>query len=61
MMGIIGFSVGILDFLLHKIIDIMSEFKRKLKSFYIQNQDFPGAFTFTVRYSLIFLSSAFGV
>lgn len=55
MMGIIGFSVGILGFLLHQIIDIISEFKWELTSFYIQKQDFPGAFTFTVGYSLIFL------
>ena len=55
MTGIIGFSVSILGFLLHQIIDIISEFKWELTSFYIQKQDFPGAFTFTVGYSLIFL------
>ena len=55
MMGIIGFSVWILGFLLHQIIDIISEFKWELISVYIQKQDFPGAFTFTVGYSLIFL------
>ena len=54
-MGIIGFSVGILGFLLHQIIDIISEFKWELTSFYIQKQDFTGAFTLTVGYSLIFL------
>ena len=75
MMGIIGFSVGIVGFLLHQIIDIISEFKWELTSYYIQvNQqpqqqqpntftaslslqkgDFPGAFTFTVGYSVIFV------
>ena len=80
MMGIIGFSVGIVGFLLHQIIDIISEFKWELTSYYIQVQqqqqqqptthfhvkynihplflqkgDFPGAFTFTVGYSVIFV------
>ena len=55
MMGIIGFSVCNLGFLLHQIIDIFSKLKWELTSFYIQKQDFPGAFTFTVGYSLIFL------
>ena len=36
MMGIIGFSVGIVGFLLHQIIDIISEFKWELTSYYIQ-------------------------
>ena len=36
MMGIIGFSVGIVGFLLHQIIDIISEFKWELTSHYIQ-------------------------
>ena len=58
MMGIIGFSFGILGFLLHQIIDIISEFKWELTSFYIQKQDFPGAFTFTLGYSLIFLMTS---
>ena len=35
-MGIIGFSVGIVGFLLHQIIDIISEFKWELTSYYIQ-------------------------
>ena len=49
MMGIIGFSVGIVGFLLHQIIDIISEFKWELTSYYIQvkqpQQQQPHTFT----------------
>ena len=55
MMGIIGFSVGILGFLLHQIIDIISEFKWELTRQYINDGDFSGAYFYTVGYSLIFL------
>ena len=55
MMGIIGFSVGILGFLLHQIIDIISEFKWELTSHYIGKNDFPSAVLFTIGYSLVFL------
>ena len=50
MMGIIGFSVGIVGFLLHQIIDIISEFKWELTSYYIQ------AIINTYRSSLLFSS-----
>ena len=55
MMGIIGFSVGILGFLLHQIIDIISEFKWELTSHYIGKNDFSSAVLFTIGYSLVFL------
>ena len=58
MMGIIGFSVGILGFLLHQIIDIISEFKWELTSHYIHEGDFPTAILFTIGYSLVFLITA---
>jgi chloride channel 7 len=36
MMGLIGFSVGILGFLLHQIIDLISEVKWEQTQEYIQ-------------------------
>lgn len=58
MMAIIGFSVGILGFLLHQIIDIIAEGKWHLTQHYISNGDFSGAYSHTVGYSLIFLVSS---
>ncbi|CAB4064747.1 unnamed protein product [Lepeophtheirus salmonis] len=39
MMGLIGFSVGILGFLLHQIIDLISEVKWEKTKEFIQSQD----------------------
>jgi len=57
-MAIIGFSVGILGFLLHQIIDIIAEAKWHLTQHYVHSGDFSGAYIHTVGYSLIFLISS---
>ncbi len=55
MMGLIGLSVGLIGFLLHQIIDIISECKWTLTRHFIASADFTGAYAHTVGYSLIFL------
>ncbi len=55
MMGLIGLSVGLIGFLLHQIIDIISECKWTLTKHFISTGDFTGAYAHTVGYSLIFL------
>jgi chloride channel 7 len=55
MMGLIGLSVGLIGFLLHQIIDIISECKWTLTRHFIAAGDFTGAYAHTVGYSLIFL------
>ncbi|XP_040569447.1 chloride channel protein C-like [Lepeophtheirus salmonis] len=55
MMGLIGFSVGILGFLLHQIIDLISEVKWEKTKEFIQSQEFTQAWCWTFGYSLIFL------
>lgn len=55
MMGLIGFSVGILGFLLHQIIDLISEAKWETTREFIQKGDFSSAWLWTFSYSLVFL------
>ena len=55
MMGLIGFSVGILGFLLHQIIDLISEVKWESTKAYITEGDFSTALMWTFSYSVIFL------
>ena len=55
MMGLIGFSVGILGFLLHQIIDLISEVKWEQTKAYIMEGDFSTALMWTFCYSLVFL------
>ena len=55
MMGLIGFSVGLLGFLLHQIIDLISELKWEHTIEYIKNGDFTTAWLWTFSYSFIFL------
>ena len=55
MMGLIGFSVGLLGFLLHQIIDLISELKWEHTIEYIKAGDFTTAWLWTFSYSLIFL------
>ncbi len=55
MMGLIGFSVGILGFLLHQIIDLISEVKWEQTKEYIAAGDFSTAWMWTFSYSLVFL------
>ena len=54
-MGLIGFSVGILGFLLHQIIDLISEVKWEQTKEYISNGEFSTALMWTFCYSLVFL------
>ncbi len=58
MMGMIGFSVGILGFLLHQIIDLISEVKWEQTREYISQGEFSTALTWTFLYSLVFLVAA---
>ena len=55
MMGLIGFSVGLLGFLLHQIIDLISELKWEHTIEYIKAGDFTTAWLWTFSYSLTFL------
>ena len=55
MMGLIGFSVGILGFLLHQIIDLISEVKWEQTREFIANEDFATAWMWTFAYSSVFL------
>lgn len=54
-MGLIGFSVGILGFLLHQIIDLISEVKWEHTKQFIAAGDFGSAWSWTFCYSLAFL------
>ena len=55
MMGLIGFCVGMLGFLLHQIIDLISEVKWEQTKEYIANGEFSTALMWTFSYSLVFL------
>ena len=55
MMGMIGVSVGLLGFLLHQIIDLISEVKWESTREYILAEDFTTAWLWTFSYSLLFL------
>ena len=55
MMGMIGVSVGLLGFLLHQIIDLISEVKWEATRAYIAEGDFTTAWLWTFLYSLAFL------
>jgi len=55
MMGLIGFSVGILGFLLHQIIDLISEVKWEATKEFIRSGDFSTAWTWNFCYSCVFL------
>lgn len=55
MMGLIGFSVGILGFLLHQIIDLIAEVKWEQTKEYISAGEFSTALMWTFCYSLVFL------
>ena len=57
MMGIIGVSVGLLGFLLHQIIDLISEVKWEATREYIASGDFTTAWLWTFSYSFIFLGN----
>ena len=55
MMGLIGFCVGMLGFLLHQIIDLISEVKWEQTKEYIAQGEFSTALMWTFSYSLVFL------
>nr|XP_009858717.1 chloride channel protein C-like [Ciona intestinalis] len=57
MMGLIGFSVGIVGFLLHQLIDLISDTKWFYATQYLQDS-LAIAWVFAVGYSLIFLIPA---
>ncbi|XP_076814080.1 chloride channel protein C-like [Clavelina lepadiformis] len=57
MMGLIGFSVGIVGFLLHQFIDLISDTKWSYSTKYLQ-QGLGVAWIFSLGYSLIFLIPA---
>jgi chloride channel 7 len=55
MMGLIGFSVGIIGFLLHQIIDLISEVKWEHTKEFIMAGDFTTAWLWNYSYSSVFL------
>jgi chloride channel 7 len=60
MMGIIGFSVGFVGFLLHQAIDAISKYKWDKASDLIEDKNFAYAWSFVmlVSVSLVFISTA---
>ena len=57
-MGIIGFVVGMVGFLLHQLIDVIADFRYEFASDLIQTDGLAMAWFFTVGYSLCFLIPA---
>ncbi|XP_074645246.1 chloride channel protein D-like isoform X2 [Tubulanus polymorphus] len=55
MMGFIGFAVGFIGFLLHQLIDIISDFKWEKASEFIHDREFVFAWLFVVGYSILFV------
>eukprot|EP00058_Branchiostoma_floridae_P008472 XP_002593960.1 hypothetical protein BRAFLDRAFT_68603 [Branchiostoma floridae] len=53
MMGLIGFSVGFLGFLLHQIIEIISEYKWDKAEDFIKEGDIAVAYIWVLGYSLL--------
>ena len=57
-MGLIGFVVGMVGFLLHQLIDVIADFRYEFASDLIQTDGLAMAWLFTVGYSLCFLIPA---
>ncbi|XP_070575370.1 chloride channel protein C-like [Ptychodera flava] len=58
MMGLIGFTVGIIGFLMHQCIDIISDFKWDTAEEYIKDGNVLKAWGFVLMYSLLFVLAA---
>ncbi|XP_073241792.1 chloride channel protein C-like [Porites lutea] len=55
MMGMIGFSVGFIGFLMHQLIDVISEVKWDKASEFIKDRDFGLAWVWVIGYSVLFV------
>ena len=57
-MGVIGFVVGMVGFLLHQLIDVIADFRYEFASDLIATDGLAMAWLFTIGYSLSFLLPA---
>ena len=57
-MGLIGFIVGMVGFLLHQLIDLIADFRYEFASDLIVTDGLAMAWFFTIGYSLCFLVPA---
>ncbi|CAH3018540.1 unnamed protein product [Porites evermanni] len=55
MMGMIGFSVGVIGFLMHQLIDVISKLKWDKASEFIKDRDFGLAWVWVIGYSVFFV------
>ncbi|XP_022809140.1 chloride channel protein A-like [Stylophora pistillata] len=55
MMGMIGFSVGFIGFLMHQLIDVISEVKWDKAAEFIEDHDFGLAWIWVIGYSVLFV------
>lgn len=55
MMGMIGFTVGFIGFLMHQLIDVISEIKWDKASEFIEKRDFALAWVWVIGYSVLFV------
>ncbi|XP_077983366.1 chloride channel protein C-like [Glandiceps talaboti] len=58
MMGLIGFTVGMIGFLMHQFIDVIADFKWDKAEDYIQGGETLIAWGFVLGYSLLFVLAA---
>ncbi|XP_041376140.1 chloride channel protein C-like [Gigantopelta aegis] len=56
MMGLIGFSVGLIGFLLHQLIEEIAKFKWNMLQKFLQDGESAIAWLFAVGYSIIFIT-----
>ncbi|XP_073241791.1 chloride channel protein D-like [Porites lutea] len=55
MMGMIGFSVGVIGFLMHQLIDVISKLKWDKASEFIKDRNFGLAWVWVIGYSVFFV------
>ncbi|XP_020629537.1 chloride channel protein C-like [Orbicella faveolata] len=55
MMGMIGFSVGFIGFLMHQLIDVIAEVKWDKASEFIEDRDYGLAWVWVIGYSVLFV------
>ncbi|KXJ16127.1 chloride channel protein D [Exaiptasia diaphana] len=55
MMGIIGFTVGFIGFLMHQLIDVIAELKWDKASEFIKEKDYALAWIWVMGYSVLFI------
>ncbi|XP_048583909.1 chloride channel protein D [Nematostella vectensis] len=55
MMGLIGFTVGFIGFLMHQLIDVIAEVKWEKASEYVKDEDFAMAWIWVMGFSVLFV------